>query len=154
VRAFTHALFAFVFCVGVYELAAPTKTSSTLTLLSGTVAAALASIPDFDFRSPLRLIRHRSGVSHSIFTVVACALLSYVLLLRYPPLDLFVTSALTSAIASHVILDSLTTSGCPLLWPLSSRRFSARVCRSDSPLANVLIVLLCIFTIVVVFRYS
>jgi membrane-bound metal-dependent hydrolase YbcI (DUF457 family) len=152
VRAVTHALFAFAFCMGVYELAAPTKTTSALTLLSGTMAGALASIPDLDLRSPLCLIRHRSGVSHSIFTVATCALFSYVLLSRYAPLDLYITAALTSAIASHVILDSLTMSGCPLLWPLSSRRFSARLCRSDSALANALIVIFCIFMIFVVLR--
>ena len=153
-KALAHALFAFIFCLAVYELAAPTEANSLLILLSGTVAMTLASIPDFDLRSPPRLIRHRSGVSHSIFTVVTCALLSYILFSTYPPLDLIITVALTSAVASHVILDSLTTSGCPLFWPLSSRRFSAHLCRSDSPLANVLIVLSCLFTILVFLRCS
>ena len=153
-KELAHALFAFIFCAAVYELAVPAKANSPLMLLSGTVAMALASIPDLDLRSPLRLIRHRSGVSHSIFTIATCALLSYVILFRYPLLDLFVTAAVTSALASHVILDSLTTSGCPLFWPLSSRRFSARLCRSDSPLANALIVLFCLFTILVVLLCS
>jgi len=141
VKALAHSVFAFIFCIAIFELVIP-ETNKVLVLLSGTIALSLASIPDLDKRMPEILIHHRSGVSHSIFTVAACAGFSYVLLSRYPPLDLLVTPALTAAVASHILLDTLTTSGCPLLWPLSRHHFSARLCKYDNPLANALVVLL------------
>jgi membrane-bound metal-dependent hydrolase YbcI (DUF457 family) len=142
VKALAHAVFAFVFCIAIFELALPANTSKILVLLSGTVALTLASIPDLDVHTPQRLVRHRSGISHSIFTAATCAYFSYVLLTRYPLLELIIVPALTSAVTSHILLDALTKSGCPLLWPLSSHYFSLRLCKYDNPLANSLIVLL------------
>lgn len=148
-KALAHAVFAFVFCIVVFELAVPASaTNKVFVLLSGTIALTLASAPDVDARTPLRLIRHRSGLSHSIFTIATCACLSYVLFSRYPPLDLIIIPAIASAITSHILLDTLTMSGCPLLWPLSRHRFSAHLCKYDNPLANALIVLLSSFAIV------
>lgn len=141
VKALAHSVFAFIFCIAIFELAIP-ETNKVVVLLSSTVALTLASIPDIDERMPKRLVHHRSGVTHSIFTIVACACFSYVLLSRYPPLDLLVVPALTAAVASHILLDTLTRSGCPLLWPLSRHSFSAHLCKYDNPLANALIVLL------------
>jgi len=150
VKSLAHSVFAFAFCIAICELAIPASaTNKVFVLLSGTIALMLASVPDVDARTPLRLIRHRSGFSHSIFTVATCACLSYVLLSRYPPLDLIIIPAIASAITSHILLDTLTMSGCPLLWPLSRHRFSAHLCKYDNPLANALIVLLSSLTIVV-----
>ena len=141
-KALTHSIFAFVFCIVVSEIAlSPPATNKLFLLLSATFALLLGSFPDFDARVPLQLIGHRSGFSHSIFTAAACASLSYVLLVPYPPLDLIIVPAVAAAIMSHIFLDSLTVSGCPLLWPLSRRRFSAHLCKYDSPLVNASIIL-------------
>jgi len=142
VKALTHSIFAFVLCIIISEIAlSPTATNKVLVLLSATVSLLLGSLPDFDARLPLRLIGHRSGFSHSVFTAATCTGLAYVLLAPYPPLDIIVVPAVTAAITSHILLDSLTVSGCPLLWPLSRHRFSAHLCKYDSPLANALIIL-------------
>jgi len=155
VKALTHSIFAFAFCIVVSEIALPaTATNKLFLLLSATVSLLLASLPDVDTRLPLRLIGHRSGFSHSIFTAVACACLSYVLLSPYPPLDLIVIPAVTAAITSHILLDSLTVSGCPLLWPLSRHRFSAHLCKYDSSLANTSIILFSCAAIVVFVLYG
>jgi len=143
VKALTHAIFAFVFCIVISEIAlAPAATNKSMLLLSATVALLLGSLPDIDARLPLRPFGHRSGLSHSIFTATACTCLSYILLSPYPPLDAIVVPAVAAAIASHILLDSLTFSGCPLFWPLSRRRFSAHLCKYDSLLANASIILL------------
>jgi len=142
VKALTHSIFAFAFCIVVSEIAfSPTATHKLFLLLSATVSLLLAPLPDVDARLPLRLIGHRSGFSHSILTAAACTYLSYVLLSRYTPLDLIIVPAIAAAITSHILLDSLTLSGCPLLWPLSRHRFSAHLCKYDSPLANASIIL-------------
>ncbi|MGZ4928455.1 MAG: metal-dependent hydrolase [Halobacteriota archaeon] len=149
-KLLAHSVFAFAFCIVVFELAVPASaTNKVFVLLSGTIALTLASVPDLDARTPLRLVPHRSGVSHSIFTVATCACISYVLLSRYPPLDLIIIPAIASAITSHILLDTLTMSGCPLFWPLSRHRFSAHLCKYNNPLANALVVLLSSLAIVV-----
>jgi membrane-bound metal-dependent hydrolase YbcI (DUF457 family) len=155
VKALTHSIFAFVFCIVLSEIAlSPTPTNKFLLLLSATVSLLLGSLPDLDARLPLRLIGHRSGFSHSIFTAAACTGLSYVLLSQYTPLNLIVIPAVTAAITSHIFLDSLTVSGCPLLWPLSRHRFSARLCKYDSLLANTSIILFSCAAVVVLVLYA
>jgi membrane-bound metal-dependent hydrolase YbcI (DUF457 family) len=155
VKAVTHSIFAFVFCIIISEIAlAPIATNKLFLLLSATVSLLLGSIPDFDARRPLRLVGHRSGFSHSIFTAASCACLSYVLLSPYPPLDLIVVPAVTAAIMSHILLDSLTVSGCPLLWPLSRYRFSAHLCKYDSRLANTSIILFSCAAVAVFLLYG
>jgi membrane-bound metal-dependent hydrolase YbcI (DUF457 family) len=153
VKALAHSVFAFIFCIAIFELAIP-ETNKVLVLLSSAIALTLASIPDIDERMPKRLVHHRSGISHSIFTIVVCAGVSYVLLSRYPPLDLLVIPALTAAVASHILLDTLTKSGCPLLWPLSHRSFSVHLCKYDNPLANALVVLLSSLAIITFILYG
>ncbi len=139
-KALTHSLFACLFCIFLYGTALPgVATNKTLILLSGVVALVLGSLPDLDMKVPLRLIDHRSGLSHSLFTVVAVSLLVYLVTLRVPPLDLIMVPATAAAIASHVLLDTLTFSGCPLLWPFTRHRFSIRLCRYDNTLVNVTI---------------
>ncbi|HYC20975.1 MAG TPA: metal-dependent hydrolase [Candidatus Bathyarchaeia archaeon] len=154
-KALTHSIFAFVFCIVVSEIAlSPTATSKLFLLLSATVSLLLGSLPDLDAHLPLRLIGHRSGFSHSIFTAAACTGLSYVLLSPYMPLDLIIVPAVTAAIVSHILLDSLTVSGCPLLWPLSRHRFSAHLCKYDSLLANTSIILFSCAAVVVFVLYG
>lgn len=47
-------------------------------------------------------------------------------------LDLTVGAALTAGMVSHLLLDCLTPAGCPLLMPLSRRRYSVMWRYSDS----------------------
>ncbi|MGZ4903809.1 MAG: metal-dependent hydrolase [Halobacteriota archaeon] len=135
-KALTHSLFAFIFCILLYSVALPTVTSKSLVLLSGGIAFILGSLPDLDTRVPLRVIGHRSGLSHSFFTVAAVSLLAYLVFSGLSPLDLIVIPATVGAITSHVLLDTLTLSGCPLLWPFTRHRYSAHLCRYDNALVN------------------
>ncbi len=139
-KALTHSLFAFIFCILLYSVALPEAvTSKSLILLSGAIAFILGSLPDIDTRTPLRVIRHRSGLSHSIFTVATMSLLAYLVFSGLPPLDLIIIPAIAGAITSHILLDALTLSGCPLLWPFTRHRYSAHLCTYDNPLVNTVI---------------
>lgn len=135
-KALTHSLFAFIFCILLYSVALPEVTSKSLILLSGGIAFILGSLPDLDSRVPLRVIGHRSGLSHSIFTVAVVSLLAYLVFSGLSPLDLIVIPATVAAITSHILLDTLTISGCPLLWPFTRHRYSIRLCRYDNALVN------------------
>ena len=44
VKALAHSVFAFIFCIAIFELAIP-ETNKVLVLLSSSIALALASIP-------------------------------------------------------------------------------------------------------------
>ncbi len=139
-KPLAHSLFAFIFCLFLWSVALPEAVmSKTLILLSGVVACVLGSLPDLDLKAPLRVIGHRSGLSHSLFTVITTSLLAYLLFSRFPPLDLIVVPAVAGAVTSHVLLDTLTFSGCPLLWPLTRHRFSVRLCAYDNSLVNLVI---------------
>jgi len=155
VKALTHSIFAFIFCVVIYHICVPyVAANRSLVLVSGTVALVLGPLPDLDARGSLKFIGHRSGFSHSIFTVVLLSGLAYVLFSNYPPLDLIIIPAVIGAITSHILLDALTVSGCPLLWPFTRHRFSARLCRYDNPLVNAAITVLSLFAILVFVLYS
>ena len=135
-KALTHSLFAFVFCVVLYSAALPAVTNKPLILLSGGVAFVLGSLPDLDMKWPLRVIGHRSGLSHSIFTIAMAWLLAYLIFSGVPSLELIVVPATVWAVTSHILLDTLTHSGCPLLWPFTRHRFSAHLCRYDNAFVN------------------
>ncbi len=139
-KALAHSLFACLFCILLFSVAFPSvAVDKTIILLSGIIAFVLGPLPDLDMKAPARLIGHRSGLSHSLFTVVTVSLLVYLVASRAPPLDLIVVPAIAAAIASHVALDTLTFSGCPLLWPVTRHRFSIHLCRYDNTLVNVAI---------------
>ena len=40
------------------------------------------------------------------------------------------------AVLAHLLADSLTPAGVPLLWPFSTRDFSVYLTRADNTLAN------------------
>lgn len=61
------------------------------------------------------LLRHR-GILHSIIAVVGIGIGTTLLLGAYLPLAPLV---MTSAYASHLVLDAMTKMGVPLLYPLS-----------------------------------
>ncbi|MGZ4912376.1 MAG: metal-dependent hydrolase [Halobacteriota archaeon] len=139
-RAPTHSLFACFFCILLWSMALPKGvTSKPLVLLSAGIAFILGTLPDLDTRVPLRVIGHRSGFSHSFFTIVIVSLLAYLIFSNSPPLELIIVPATAGAIASHILLDTLTVSGCPLLWPLTRHRYSAHLCTYDNALVNFVI---------------
>jgi membrane-bound metal-dependent hydrolase YbcI (DUF457 family) len=155
VKALTHSIFAFIFCVVIYHICVPgIAANRSLVLISGTVALILGPLPDLDARTSLKFIGHRSGISHSIFTVVLFSGLAYVLLSNYPPLDLIIIPAVIGAITSHILLDALTISGCPLFWPFMRHRVSARLCRYDNRVVNTAIIVLSLFAILVFVLYG
>lgn len=101
-------------------------------------AAALgALLPDIDHPQswagrkmrvvsvPLALIVGHRGITHSALAIAACALL----------LTLLGTGWLAAPVVigylSHLLADSLTPSGVPLLWP-NKRRFTLNLCRTGS----------------------
>ncbi len=136
-KAPAHSLFACFFCILLWSIALPNAvTSKPFILLSGAIAFILGTLPDLDTRVPLRVIGHRSGFSHSFFTIVIASLLAYLIFSSSPPLERIIVPATAGAIASHVLLDTLTVSGCPLLWPFTRRRYSAHVCAYDNTLVN------------------
>ena len=138
-----------------YHVALPgVAAGKSVVLISGTVALALGPLPDLDARTWLKFIGHRSGFSHSIVTIVLLSGLAYLLFANYPPFDLIIIPAVIAAITSHILLDALTVSGCPLFWPFRRRRFSARLCRYDNQLVNTAIIALSLLTILVFVLYG
>ncbi|MFB6344202.1 MAG: metal-dependent hydrolase [bacterium] len=53
--------------------------------------------------------------------------------LVYPGIAFFVTGGL-----SHLFLDSMTPSGTPFLWPLSTKRYSLNICKTGSILERII----------------
>jgi len=58
--------------------------------------------------------KHR-GIGHSIFWLVPFTLIGF--------WNLTIAAALVIGIISHIVLDIITTYGCPLLYPLSKTYF-------------------------------
>ncbi len=106
---YTHAVFAvFMGALIGYIL------GSELTVRFFIIAITASIIPDFAEKSVYDT--HKRQI-HSVFSVVPC-------ILMYIFIDLTVGAALTAGIVSHLLLDCLTPAGCPLLMPLSRRRYS------------------------------
>lgn len=80
----------------------------------------------------------RQPVPHTI----ACLLLGVVLTTTAvwrPPTMLAIATAVALGMAAHIAGDCLTCEGCPLLWPLISRRFHLLSIRTDSLIERLLI---------------
>ena len=114
-----------------------------LAVAGGVGVLALSRLPDADLRLPG--IAHR-GPTHTLLfaALVGAALAGAAALLsaRLPPslaapwLVPFAAFVGAFGVGTHLLADALTPSGVPLLWPLSRRRFSLRVVRADSTVAN------------------
>ncbi|MEF8808665.1 metal-dependent hydrolase [Natronomonas sp.] len=112
-----------------------------LAVLGGIGAVAFSRVPDYDLRVPG--ISHR-GITHTLlFLLVVTAALAgvSVALAEQFGTDPLLTGGLGAivgvvAIGSHLLADALTPSGVPLLWPLSSRRFSVALATASNPIAN------------------
>jgi inner membrane protein len=112
-----------------------------LAAAGGLGSVALARIPDYDLRVPF--LDHR-GVTHTLLFagVVAAALGGAAYLSagilgadRARTAGLGVVVAVV-AVGSHLLADALTPSGVPLLWPLTSERYSVPLARASNPVAN------------------
>jgi len=117
VKWYTHAVFAvFLGAILGYIL------GSELTVRFFIITITASILPDFAEKSVYET--HKRQL-HSVFSIVPC-------ILMYIFLDLTVGAALTAGMVSHLLLDCLTPAGCPLLMPLSRRRYSVMWRYSDS----------------------
>jgi inner membrane protein len=142
----THAIVGMVagMMIATYAHAAPAQV-----LFLGGVSALAALLPDIDH--PNASLRQRMGVAgHVAFfwlphrgithTLIALAMVSAVTLYFLPPQVAF---AFISGYASHLLADSLTRSGVPLVWPLLNYRYGFRM-MSTGGLFEQIINLICI----------
>lgn len=112
-----------------------------LAVLGGIGAVAFSRVPDYDLRVPG--LEHR-GVTHTLlFLIVVTGALAGTSLAFADQFgtDPILTGGLGAivgivAIGSHLFADALTPSGVPLLWPISSRRFSVSLATASNPIAN------------------
>jgi len=117
VKWYTHAVFAvFLGAILGYIL------GSELTVRFFIITITASILPDFAEKSVYD--KHKRQL-HNVFSIVPCVL-------TYLFLDLTVGAALTAGIISHLLLDCLTPAGCPLLMPLSRRRYSVKWRYSDT----------------------
>lgn len=112
-----------------------------LAVLGGMGAVAFSRVPDYDLRVPG--LEHR-GITHTLLFLVAVtgvlAGVSLAVADRFGT-DPVLTGGIGAivgivAIGSHLLADALTPSGVPLLWPVSSRRFSVSLATASNPFAN------------------
>lgn len=126
----------------------------SLAVLGGLGSVALARLPDYDLRVPF--VDHR-GVTHTLLFLGAVAavlgaaghLLADGFGTDQPQTASLGVVVAGVAVGSHLLADALTPSGVPLLWPLSSRRYSLSVTRASNPLANYTLLALGVFATVV-----
>jgi inner membrane protein len=117
-----------------------------LAVLGGAGVLALAGLPDVDHRIPG--VSHR-GITHTLAFAVtvgaAFAVGVYALATAgsntLGPAGLvrsvaFAFGVGTFGVLAHLAGDVLTPSGVPLLWPVSSRRYSVSLTRADSTVWN------------------
>lgn len=110
-----------------------------LSLVAGVIAAAMSVSPDAD--TGLGGIFHRTWITHSLTTVFIATGVTYILfddIFHAGALSNYVTLAVFSATLSHVLLDSLTKKGVPLLGPFEDRMRGLRWFKSNSLLLNLI----------------
>jgi inner membrane protein len=115
-----------------------TLESLALSVTAGGIAAAMSVKPDMD-RKFFRGIFHRCWLTHSLTTVVVATAVAFVIFkyaLQVGLLAYYVALAVFCAIFSHVLLDSFTRMGVPLLGPFDSRMRGLRWFRGSNPLLN------------------
>lgn len=136
----------------------------TLAYATGVAMLSLAMLPDVDHRLPG--VSHR-GVTHTLaFALVvggglalAAGALASLLELAAPPVAAsFGLAVGTVSVLAHLLGDVLTPMGVPLLWPLSSRRYSFGLVRAANRPANYLLLAVGVFAVAaaftLVFRYG
>ena len=111
------------------------------TLVLAAVAAAVAAVMSVkqDKDNFLWGIFHRTWVTHSLTTVVFATLITYLAfdqILHAGALALYMTIAIFSATLSHVLLDSMTKGGVPLLGPFDDKKRGLRWFKGSNILLN------------------
>lgn len=67
---------------------------------------------------------HRGGMHSLLMTCLVGAIAMFGACFVYPSASCLLAASLTLGYLSHLVLDALTPSGIPFLWPISERRFS------------------------------
>ncbi|WP_439026253.1 metal-dependent hydrolase [Haloarchaeobius sp. DT45] len=123
-------------------------------LFGGAIVLSLAGLPDYDHEVPF--IEHRGPTHTLLFALLVGCVVGTICYYGAPSLGLdaqllggFGLAMGAFGIVAHLLGDVLTPAGVPLLWPLSSRRFSVTVTRADDRVANWLLLALGVFVTVV-----
>ena len=104
-------------------------------------------LPDMDFWF------HRSGLSHSITTVIVAVTNIILVTYLFYELDFLLAMMAFVGIGTHICLDMMTVSGVPLLWPWKKNlvRIPPHV-RYDNPLMNHTLVIISIGLLFIILR--
>jgi inner membrane protein len=108
-----------------------------LALLAAAVAALMSVKQDKD--NFLWGIFHRTWITHSLTTVVIVTGITYLVLDHLMPQSQIVTCltlAVGSATLSHVLLDSMTKGGVPLLGPFDDQKRGLRWFKGSNIFVN------------------
>lgn len=100
-------------------------------VIGGIASAAGAWFPDLDIK-----YRHRA-LLHNLFFPLALLALTFI-----PPYSALASLARLFILGwvSHLLADALTVSGVALFYPLTNKRSGIALFRSDSAVANLLII--------------
>lgn len=85
--------------------------------------------------------RKGSVIVHTVVTIAAGVGLVWLSGTTFLPIDPIVAGVALGCIA-HIVGDMLTKQGCPLLWPISKRRFRFARLTTGDPWENALLVVL------------
>ncbi len=108
-----------------------------LALIAAIVAACMSVKPDAD--NFAWGIFHRTWITHSLTTVLLVTGVTYIVfadLLHAGPMTMYMTIAMLSATLSHVLLDSLTKGGVPILGPFDDKKWGLRWFKGNNILLN------------------
>ncbi len=108
-----------------------------LAAIAAFVAAAMSVEQDVD--NFAWGIFHRTWITHSLTTVVVATGAAYLIvadLLHEGPVARYLAIAVFSATLSHVLLDSLTKGGVPLLGPFDDRKMGLRWFKGNNVILN------------------
>ncbi len=108
-----------------------------LAILAAAIAAFMSVKQDKD--NFLWGIFHRTWVTHSLTTVIVLTGATYVAVDHFLPdgqIALYIALAVFSATLSHVLLDSMTKGGVPLLGPFDDKKRGLRWFKGSNILVN------------------
>lgn len=108
---YTHAIFAIVIGADIGFLLGA---ELTIRFFIITIIASLI----IDFAEKAIFNEHKRQL-HNIFMIIPG-------LIFYLFFDMATGTALIAGTTSHIILDCLTTTGCPLFWPLNKKRYDVK----------------------------
>lgn len=108
---YTHAIFAIVIGADIGFLLGA---ELTIRFFIITIIASLI----IDFAEKAVFNEHKRQL-HNIFMVIPG-------LIFYLFFDMAIGAALTAGILSHILLDCITPTGCPLFWPINKKRYDIK----------------------------